>query len=110
MVRLLHIISNFLGINKRCLSRSVQPNFKVPEMGPHTRHLAIGMPASPGLDFCGRVVMSGPDAAFVIGQLAYVSWYAEEVWCAGWSLSNSASWIVAIHDAASVGIAGQSTY
>lgn len=58
--------------------------------------------------------MSGPDAPFVVGQLAYVSSYADEVWCAGWSLLNSVGWNVAvlkgvaIDDAASIGTAGQS--
>lgn len=54
------------------LSTALNPaDFKVPEMGPHAR-LVIGTPASPGLDFCGRVVSTGPGATHLSpGQLVF---------------------------------------
>lgn len=54
------------------LSTALNPaDYKVPEMDPHAR-LVIGTPASPGMDFCGRVVTTGPGAThFSPGQLVF---------------------------------------
>lgn len=56
----------------RVLSAALNPvDYKFPEMGLPARML-IGMPASPGMDFCGRVVAAGPLAQhFKEGQLVY---------------------------------------
>ncbi|KAJ5873797.1 uncharacterized protein N7529_002227 [Penicillium soppii] len=44
----------------RVISAALNPvDYKFPEMGLPARML-IGMPASPGMDFCGRVVATGP--------------------------------------------------
>ncbi|KAJ6062778.1 uncharacterized protein N7446_006898 [Penicillium canescens] len=55
------------------LSASLNPaDYKFPEMGLLMRKLVIGTPASPGMDFCGRVVATGPDATnFSPDQLVY---------------------------------------
>ncbi|KAJ5129089.1 uncharacterized protein N7443_006204 [Penicillium atrosanguineum] len=100
------------------LSSALNPaDFKVPEMGPHARHLVIGMPASPGMDFCGRVVTSGPGAGFKPGQLVYGCHSMPMKFGAlAEYLSISAKLIapvpegVSVDDAASLGIAGQSAY
>ncbi|KAJ6160762.1 Polyketide synthase enoylreductase [Penicillium chermesinum] len=54
------------------LTASLNPaDFKVPEMG-MAAHLVIGLPASPGMDFAGRVVTTGPGATHLRpGQLVY---------------------------------------
>lgn len=56
----------------KILSTALNPaDFKVPEMGFHAR-LVIGSPAIPGMDFCGRVVSTGPGATHLSeGQLVY---------------------------------------
>jgi NADPH:quinone reductase-like Zn-dependent oxidoreductase len=100
------------------LTSALNPaDFKVPEMGPHARHLVIGMPASPGMDFCGRVVTAGPDAGFEAGQLVYgchsrpmkFGALAEYLSISG-SLIAAVPEGVSVDDAASLGIAGQSAY
>ncbi|KAF7718267.1 Uncharacterized protein PECH_002082 [Penicillium ucsense] len=54
------------------LSTSLNPaDYKVPELGLAAR-LYIGTPASPGMDFCGRVVKAGPLAQHLQeGQLVF---------------------------------------
>lgn len=48
------------------LTASLNPaDFKVPEMGLAAQHLVIGMPATPGMDFAGRVVTTGPGATYL---------------------------------------------
>ncbi|KAJ5899143.1 hypothetical protein N7495_003887 [Penicillium taxi] len=56
----------------RVLSAALNPvDYKLPEVGLPTR-MFIGMPASPGMDFCGRVVATGPLAKHLKeGQLVY---------------------------------------
>jgi NADPH:quinone reductase-like Zn-dependent oxidoreductase len=56
----------------RVISAALNPvDYKLPEMGLPARML-IGMPASPGMDFCGRVVATGPLAKhFKEDQLVY---------------------------------------
>ncbi|KAJ5168557.1 uncharacterized protein N7482_004151 [Penicillium canariense] len=56
------------------LSASLNPaDYKVPELGLPAR-LYIGTPASPGMDFCGRVVTTGPLARHIAdGQLVFGS-------------------------------------
>lgn len=100
------------------ISSALNPaDFKVPEMGAHARHLVIGMPASPGMDFCGRVVTAGPDADFEPGQLVYgchsmpmkFGALAEYLSISG-SLIAAVPEGVSVDDAAGLGIAGQSAY
>jgi NADPH:quinone reductase-like Zn-dependent oxidoreductase len=57
----------------KVLSASLNPaDYKLPELGLLARKLVIGTPASPGMDFCGRVVSTGPDAKdFSPDQLVY---------------------------------------
>jgi len=102
----------------KVLSSALNPaDFKVPELGPHARHLVIGMPASPGMDFCGRVVTAGPDADTEAGQLVYgchsrpmkYGALAEYLIISG-RLIASVPEGVEVDDAASLGIAGQSAY
>lgn len=54
------------------LSASINPaDYKVPEMGPVAKAL-ITTPASPGMDFAGRVAATGPEVTdFEPGQLVY---------------------------------------
>ncbi|OJJ43966.1 hypothetical protein ASPZODRAFT_135381 [Penicilliopsis zonata CBS 506.65] len=61
------------------LAASINPaDYKVPEMPLITR-LVLKTPASPGMDFCGRIVAVGPDtddddgagAAYTTGQLVF---------------------------------------
>jgi NADPH:quinone reductase-like Zn-dependent oxidoreductase len=100
------------------LSASLNPaDFKVPEMGLFARKLVIGTPASPGMDFCGKVVTAGPDTDFAPGQLVYgcLSKPAQ-FGSLGEYLISSASLLapvpegVEIDHAASIGIAGQTAY
>ncbi|KAA8644540.1 NAD(P)-dependent alcohol dehydrogenase [Aspergillus tanneri] len=56
------------------ISASINPaDFKVPEMGIVSRAI-VAPPATPGMDFCGRVVTTGPSVKiFQPGQLVYGS-------------------------------------
>ncbi|KAJ5294735.1 hypothetical protein PENANT_c014G10928 [Penicillium antarcticum] len=100
------------------LSSALNPaDFKVPEMGPHARYLAIGMPATPGMDFCGRVVTTGPGAPFKPGELVYgCHSMPVKFGTLAKYLSISSKLIaplpegVSVDDAASLGIAGQSAF
>ncbi|KAJ5688773.1 hypothetical protein N7462_003165 [Penicillium macrosclerotiorum] len=58
----------------RVISAAINPaDYKVPELGLPAR-LVIGMPSSPGMDFCGRVVATGPAARqFTPGTLVFGS-------------------------------------
>lgn len=100
------------------LSTALNPaDFKVPEMGPPAK-LVIGMPASPGMDFCGRVVTTGPGATHLSeGQLVYgCHSRPTKFGTLAEYLSISASLIAPLPDgvevdhAAGVGIAGQTAY
>ena len=55
------------------ISASINPaDYKVPEMGPFVIRYFARLPASPGMDFCGRVAAVGEDAPrFQTGQLVY---------------------------------------
>ncbi|KAJ5594918.1 Polyketide synthase enoylreductase [Penicillium hispanicum] len=100
------------------LTASLNPaDYKVPEMGLAAR-LLIGMPAAPGMDFCGRVVATGPGAThFPAGQLVY-GCHSRPVkfGSLGEYLSISARFVAAlpagveVDAAAGIGIAGQSAY
>lgn len=56
----------------RVLSAALNPvDYKFPEVGLPAR-MVIGMPATPGMDFCGRIVATGPHAKhFKEGQLVF---------------------------------------
>ena len=56
----------------RVLSASINPaDYKVPEM-PIVSRVLVSKPASPGMDFAGRVVSTGPEVSgFESGQLVY---------------------------------------
>jgi NADPH:quinone reductase-like Zn-dependent oxidoreductase len=101
------------------LSAALNPaDFKVPEMGLVARKFVIGTPASPGMDFCGKVVTAGSQAsAFSPGQLVYgcLSKPAQfgslgEYLIASASLLAPVPEGVEIDHAASIGIAGQTAY
>ncbi|KAJ5755499.1 Polyketide synthase enoylreductase [Penicillium manginii] len=103
----------------KVLSAGLNPaDFKVPEMGLAATHLVIGMPATPGMDFCGRVVSTGPSAThFKPGQLVYGSQSRPvKFGSLGEYLSIPATFVaplpegVEIDQAAGIGIAGQSAY
>lgn len=103
----------------KVLSAGLNPaDFKVPEMGLAATHLVIGMPATPGMDFCGRVVSTGTSAThFKPGQLVYGSHSRPTKFGSlGEYLSIPASFVtplpegVKIDQAAGIGIAGQSAY
>ncbi|KAJ5089732.1 Polyketide synthase enoylreductase [Penicillium argentinense] len=101
------------------LSAGLNPaDFKVPEMGIAARRLVIGMPATPGMDFCGRVVSTGPSAThFPEGQLVY-GCHSRPVQFGslGEYLLVPATFVRALPDnlgadqIAGIGIAGQSAY
>ncbi|KAJ5769577.1 hypothetical protein N7520_004136 [Penicillium odoratum] len=45
----------------KVLTASLNPaDYKVPELGFLVRMMLIGTPATPGMDFCGRIVSTGP--------------------------------------------------
>lgn len=54
------------------LTASINPaDHKVPEMGPVAK-MVIGTPASPGMDYCGRIVATGPEVTDgKLGKLVY---------------------------------------
>ncbi|KAJ5899345.1 hypothetical protein N7495_004089 [Penicillium taxi] len=102
----------------KVVSASINPaDYKVPEMGLPAR-LWIGMPAIPGMDFCGRVVATGPDATHLsIGQLVHGSHSVPvHFGSLGEYLIISSSLIAPVPEgvdadqAASVSIAGQTAY
>lgn len=104
----------------KVLSAGINPaDFKVPEMalGIPAR-LVVGLPASPGMDFCGRVVSTGPGAThFTTGQLVFGSHSMPmKFGSLGEYISIPASFVtplpegVKIDQAAGLGIAGQSAY
>ncbi|KAF4762841.1 hypothetical protein HAV15_001334 [Penicillium sp. str.  len=104
------------------LSASLNPaDYKVPEMGLVglvAQKFVIGTPASPGMDFCGRVVVSGDDATeFLPGQLVYGCLSQPgQFGSLGEYLVTSASLLapvpegVEVDHAACIGIAGQTAY
>ncbi|KAJ5129441.1 Polyketide synthase enoylreductase [Penicillium bovifimosum] len=101
------------------LSASLNPaDFKVPEMGLVARKLVIGTPASPGMDFCGRVVAAGANATeFSPGQLVYGCLSRPAQYGSlGEYLVTSSSLLapvpegVEVDHAAAIGIAGQTAY
>ncbi|OQE22008.1 hypothetical protein PENFLA_c013G01581 [Penicillium flavigenum] len=101
------------------LSASLNPaDYKVPEMGLVARKLVIGTPASPGMDFCGRVVVTGEDATefspgqLVFGCLSRPSQFGSlgEYLVASASLLAPVPEGVEVDHAASIGIAGQTAY
>ncbi|KAF7523853.1 hypothetical protein PCG10_006381 [Penicillium crustosum] len=104
------------------LSASLNPaDYKVPEMGLVglvAQKFVIGTPASPGMDFCGRVVVSGDDATeFLPGQLVYGCLSQPgQFGSLGEYLVASASLLahvpegVEVDHAACIGIAGQTAY
>ncbi|KAL1964742.1 hypothetical protein VTN77DRAFT_6609 [Rasamsonia byssochlamydoides] len=104
------------------ISMSLNPaDYKVPEMGLVLK-LAVSTPASPGLDFCGRVVAMGPAAATAVnglkpGQLVFgclnpplqFGALAEYVVCPLSLLVPLPEGVDPDH-AATIGIAGQTAY
>lgn len=100
------------------LSTALNPaDFKVPEMGLPAR-LVIGMPATPGMDFCGRVVATGPRAAHLSpGQLVFgchsrpmkFGTLAEYITISAGLIAPLPDGVEVDH-AAGVGIAGQTAY
>ncbi|KAI3208018.1 hypothetical protein CBS147311_2339 [Penicillium roqueforti] len=106
----------------KVLSASLNPaDYKVPEMGLVglvAQKFVIGTPASPGMDFCGRVVVTGDGATeFSPGQLVFgcLSVPAQfgslgEYLVASASLLAPVPEGVEVDHAASIGIAGQTAY
>ncbi|KAJ5825881.1 hypothetical protein N7474_003019 [Penicillium riverlandense] len=92
-------------------------DYKVPEMGLPAR-LVIGMPASPGLDFCGRVAATGPDVTdFKPGDMVFGSHNQPVKFGALGEYTVSRASVLAHlpegvnpDHAAALGIAGQSAY
>jgi NADPH:quinone reductase-like Zn-dependent oxidoreductase len=103
----------------RVVSASLNPaDYKVPEMGFIVK-LAVSTPASTGLDFCGRVVATGPAVAddLTSGQLVFgcllPPWQfgtlAEYIVCPANQLVPLPEGVGPDH-AATVGVAGQTAY
>lgn len=100
------------------ISTSLNPaDYKVPEIGLLLK-LAVSTPASPGLDFCGRVVATGPAATGLKpGQLVFgclnpplqFGALAEYVVCPSNVLVPLPEGVDPDH-AATIGIAGQTSY
>lgn len=99
------------------LSAGLNPaDFKVPEM--IGARLVIGSPATPGMDFCGQVLSTGPGATqFTAGQLVYGCHSRPmQFGSLGEYLSIPATFVsplpegVEVDQAAGIGIAGQSAY
>ena len=94
-----------------------QADVKLPEIGA-PMHWVIGMPATPGMDFCGRVVATGPQATqFTAGQLVHGSHDRPmKFGSLGEYTPTTANLIapvlegVEVDQAAAVGIAGQTAY
>lgn len=100
------------------VSASLNPaDFKVPEMGPVAR-MVIGTPATPGMDFCGRVTVTGPNVTDLkLGQLVYGSLSRPSRFGSlGEYLVTPASAVLPLppgvepDHAAAIGIAGQTAY
>lgn len=100
------------------VSASLNPaDFKVPEMGTVAR-MVIGTPATPGMDFCGRVAATGPGVTDLsAGQLVYGCLSRPmQFGSLGEYLVISAGAILPVPDgvqadhAAALGIAGQTAY
>ncbi|OXV12114.1 hypothetical protein Egran_00127 [Elaphomyces granulatus] len=100
------------------ISASLNPaDYKVPEMG-FIIHLAVSTPATPGMDFCGRVIATGSAVqGYEQGQLVYGSLgrpvkfgaLAEYVVSSVSQIAPVPSGVHPDH-AASIGIAGQTAY
>lgn len=102
----------------RVLSASINPaDYKVPELGLPAR-LYIGSPASPGMDFCGRVVTTGPlarhfrEGTLVFGSAAHPIRFGS---LAEYTLLPADQIAVVpegvdVDSAAGVGIAGQTAF
>ncbi|KAK3352488.1 hypothetical protein B0T25DRAFT_590382 [Lasiosphaeria hispida] len=100
------------------LSASLNPaDYKVPELGLVARAM-IRLPATPGMDFCGRVAQTTPAArdAFPVGALVFGRLDAtQHGTCAGYTVAPAASCAlvpegVEVDWAASVGCAGQTAF
>ncbi|EAW06613.1 NAD(P)-dependent alcohol dehydrogenase [Aspergillus clavatus NRRL 1] len=100
------------------ISASINPaDYKVPELGLASK-VVITTPATPGMDFCGRVVIIGPDVSdFHPDQLVYGSiGIPSQFGSLGEYLVCAASTIAALPEgvdpdhAATVGVAGQTAY
>ncbi|PLN75023.1 putative zinc alcohol dehydrogenase [Aspergillus taichungensis] len=102
----------------RVISASINPaDYKVPEMGALTKVLT-GTPATPGMDFCGRVEITGPSVkGLEDGQLVYGTMGRPvQFGSLGDYLVCDASVTAALPEgldpdlAATVGVAGQTAY
>ncbi|KAJ5716135.1 Polyketide synthase enoylreductase [Penicillium malachiteum] len=102
------------------LFASINPaDYKVPAMAfGLAAKLVVGLPASPGMDFCGRVIATGANVSqFTSGQLVF-GCHSQPVKFGSLAeyLSISADLIAAVPggvspgDAATIGIAGQSAF
>jgi len=100
------------------VSMALNPaDYKVPEMGVLAKAM-VSTPASPGLDFCGRVVASHPaDDRHTIGQLVFgrLDGFRRNGALSEFVVANQASIValpegVAIDDAAAAGTAALTAY
>lgn len=101
------------------ISASINPaDYKVPEMGRLARTILLTTPATPGMDFAGRVVRRGSGvAAFTEGQLVFGSLgIPSQFGSLGEYVVASIDQIAPLpdgvdpDDAATLGIAGQTAY
>jgi len=100
------------------ISMSLNPaDYKVPEMGMPAK-LVISTPSSPGIDFCGRVVATGPALKeFSPGQLVFgclgrpmqFGPLAEYLVCPSSAIASLPPGVDPDH-AATIGVAGQTAY
>jgi NADPH:quinone reductase-like Zn-dependent oxidoreductase len=100
------------------ISASLNPaDYKVPEMGPVAK-LVIGTPASPGMDYCGKVVSIGPGVTSIeLGSLVYGTLgKPTQFGSLGEYILGNVDDVAELpagvdpDDAASVGVAGQTAY
>jgi NADPH:quinone reductase-like Zn-dependent oxidoreductase len=99
------------------LSASINPaDYKVPELGAVTRFV-IRTPATPGMDFCGRVVQTTRTVDdFAIGDLVFGRIDAQQHGtCAGYIVAPTRACAhllegVSVDEAAAVGVAGMTEY
>lgn len=108
----------------KVISASLNPaDYKVPEMGAgQISKIILSMPASPGMDFCGRVISAGPGVAggertdqlgkLVYGSLGIPSTFGSLGEYIVVKMSDVAEVPDGVEpdDAACVGIAGQTAY
>jgi NADPH:quinone reductase-like Zn-dependent oxidoreductase len=85
-------------------------DYKLPEL-PIVGRMAISKPATPGLDFAGKVVQVGPDCHVKVGQMVFGKLEPNQQFgTLGEYIIGSKSGTVPVEQAATLGVCGLVTY